>query len=110
MIALTHIPSTNMQACERTFVPHAAIDHALAMHQHAAYCDALRRCRAKVVTLDINLDLPDATFIEDAAIVLDEVAVLCSMGTASRRREPLQIEPILREYREVTRVELPATI
>ena len=110
MIALTHIPSPNMQACERTFVPHASIDHALATQQHAAYREALRRCRAKVVTLNVNVDLPDATFIEDAAIVLDEVAVLCSLGIASRRREPTQIEPILREYREMARIELPATI
>src|SRR5262245_23479237 len=110
MIALTHIPSPNLQACERTYVPHATIDHALALQQHAAYCEALRRCRAKVVTLDVNGNLPDATFIEDTAIVVDEVAVPCSMGTASRRDEPLAIAPILREYRQVERIEPPATI
>jgi dimethylargininase len=110
MIALTHIPSPNMQACERTYVAHEAIDRAQVLRQHAAYCDALRRCRANVVALDVNPSLPDATFIEDTAIVLDEVAVLCSMGTASRRDEPGQIESILREYREVKRIELPATI
>ena len=110
MIALTHIPSPNMQACERTFVPHAPIDHALALTQHAAYCEALRKCRANVVTLDVNSHQPDSTFIEDTAIVLDEVAVLCSMGAASRRDEPAAIEPILRAYREVVRVEPPAAI
>jgi dimethylargininase len=110
MIALTHIPSPNMQSCERTFVPREAIDIALARAQHAAYCQALRDCRAQVVTLDVNEQLADAAFIEDTAIVLDEVAVLCSMGAPSRRGEPGRIEPVLREYREIARIEPPATI
>jgi dimethylargininase len=110
MIALTHIPSPNMEACVRTFVPEAAIDHALSAKQHAAYCQALRDCRVQVVTLDVNASRPDAAFIEDTAIVLDEVAVLCSLAPPSRREEPTAIEPVLRQYREVRRVELPAMI
>src|SRR5262245_25244183 len=110
MLALTHLPSNKMQTCERTFVPHAQIDCERALAQHAAYCDALRSCRAKVVALDVNADAPDGVFIEDTAIVLDEVAVLASMGTASRRHEPRAIEPILREHREVEHINPPATI
>jgi dimethylargininase len=110
MIAITHVPSPNMQSCERTFVPRAVIDAARARAQHAAYCQALRDCRAQVVTLNVNEELPDAAFIEDTAIVLDEVAVICSMGAASRRDEPARIEPVLREYREIARIEPPATI
>src|SRR5262249_28856941 len=52
----------------------------------------------------------DCAFVEDTAVVLDEVAVLASMGTASRRAEPAAIEPELRKYREVRRVEAPATL
>jgi dimethylargininase len=99
-----------MQSCERTFVPQGAIDLARARAQHAAYCQALRDCRAQVVTLNVNEQLADAAFIEDTAIVLDEVAVLSSMGAASRRGEPARIEPVLREYREIARIEPPATI
>jgi dimethylargininase len=110
MIALTHVPSPNMQCCERTFVRQAAIDSARAQAQHAGYCQALCDCRAQVVTLNVNEPMADAAFIEDTAIILDEVAVLCSMGAASRRGEPARIEPVLREYREVARIEPPATI
>jgi dimethylargininase len=110
MIALTHQPSPNMQACERTFVPHLAIDYSLAVQQHAAYCQALADCGAKVRTLAANSTLPDSTFIEDTAIVLDEVAILCSMGTPSRQAEPARIEPVLREYRPVERILPPATL
>jgi dimethylargininase len=110
MIALTHRPSTNMAACQRTYVPQAAINLELAERQHAAYCRALAEHGAQVRTLDVNTSLPDCAFIEDSAIVLDEVAILCPMGTDSRRAEPGRIEPVLREYREVVRIDLPATL
>jgi dimethylargininase len=70
----------------------------------------LRHCGVEVHTLDVNVELPDCVFIEDTAIVLDEVAVLASMGTPSRRAEPVGIESELRKYRDVHRVEAPATI
>ena len=110
MIALTHVPSPNLQTCERTYVPHTAIDHARAIEQHAAYCSALRECGASVRTLDVSSELADSVFIEDTAIVLDEIVVLCSMGASSRREEPRRIEAVLRQYREIGRIELPATI
>src|SRR5207248_7311505 len=77
---------------------------------HAAYCETLRSCGATVVTLDINRDLPDCCFVEDAAIVLDEIAILTPMGTDARRAEPPGIEGELRKYRDVVRVERPATL
>jgi dimethylargininase len=110
MLALTHLPSPNMQACQRTFVPQAAIAHERTLAQHAAYCEALRACRVNVVTLNVNAQHPDSTFLEDTAIVLDEVAVLTSMGTPARREEPRGIEPILRQHREVVRIDPPAKI
>jgi dimethylargininase len=110
MLALTHAPSPQMDACELTYIARAPVDHALAARQHADYCQMLQRCGAEVHRLTANLALPDCAFIEDTAIVLDEIAVLASMGAASRRAEPPGIEPELRKYREVVRVELPATI
>ena len=110
MIALTHRTSPNMAACQRTYMPQAAIDLQLADRQHAAYCRTLAACGAQVRTLDVNAALPDCAFIEDTAVVLEEVAILCPMGTASRRAEPAGIEPVLREYREVERIDLPASL
>jgi dimethylargininase len=110
MIALTRLPSVNLQAGERTYVSLAAIDQALAERQHAAYCQALARCGAAVISLPAEPELPDSTFVEDTAIVLDEIALLCSMGAKARRLEPRLIEPVLREYRAIERIELPATI
>src|SRR5438132_2675828 len=110
MLALIHMPSSRMDLAQRTHVPPAAIEYDRAVRQHAEYCRMLQRGGAGVRSLDVNRDLPDCVFIEDTAVVLDEVAVLASMGAASRRAEPAAIEPELRKYREVYRVEAPATL
>jgi dimethylargininase len=110
MLALTHVPSLNLDQCQRTFVAPVPIDYGLAVRQHEAYCRMLRRCGADVRTLAVNRHLPDCVFVEDTAIVLDEIAVLASMGAPSRRAEPAGVAPELWSYREVVRVELPATL
>lgn len=110
LVAITHVPSARLEAGERTYVGHDAIDVGMARLQHAMYEDALRSCGARVVQLDVNRDLPDCVFVEDTAIVLDEVAVMMSMGVDSRRAEPAGIEAALRQWREIERVALPATI
>jgi dimethylargininase len=99
-----------MQDYEHTYVGDQAIDLALAATQHAAYCDAMRRCGVEVITLDANRAMADAVFVEDTALVLDEIAVMMSPGAPSRRREPAGIEPALRQFRAIDRVRLPATI
>jgi dimethylargininase len=91
-------------------VAREGIDFGRAQAQHAAYCQALRECGIAVRVLDVNGAEPDGVFIEDTAVMLDEVAILCSMGTEARRPEPAAIEPILAEYRTVRRIELPAQI
>src|SRR2546427_13056677 len=92
MIAITHVPSPKMEQCERTYVARTPIDYWRAARQHEEYCRMLRACGADVVTLDANRDLPDCAFVEDTAIVLDEVAVLALMGGESRRAEPAGVE------------------
>ncbi len=110
MLALTHLPSPRMGDGLRTHVARTPIDNDLAIRQHAAYCARLRQCGASVRTLDVNRELPDCTFIEDTAIVLDELAVLTSMGNPARRPELPGIARELASYRPVSRIELPAAI
>jgi dimethylargininase len=110
MLALTHLPSPHLDRGQRTHVTRVRLDYALAVRQHGEYCAALRTCGVEVRTLDVNRESPDGTFIEDTAVVLDELAVLASLGTEARRGEPAGIEPELRKYREVCRVEAPARL
>lgn len=109
-IALTHLPSPKMEDAIRTFAEHERIDLERVAAQHTAYREALAKAGAQVVVLDTNLVHPDCVFIEDVAIVLDEIAILTPMGAPSRTPEPAGIEPTLRTYREVVRIESPAAI
>jgi dimethylargininase len=110
LIAITHVPSPNMQDYERTYVDDQAIDLDVALLQHEAYRDALEQCGAQVTVLGANRDMADCVFVEDTAIVLDELAVMMSPGAVTRRREPAGIEPELRKYRTIERITLPGTI
>ncbi len=110
MLAITHTPSPAMSECLLTFVTRSVIDQHRAEEQHEAYCRMLGDCGLDVRTLDVNRELPDCAFIEDLAVVLDEVAVVTRPRTASRRRETAQVESALREYRPVERVDAPATL
>jgi dimethylargininase len=93
-----------------TFVQREPIDFNRALEQHGEYCRVLADCGADVHTLSVNAGMPDAVFVEDTAIILDEVAVLASMGAGSRRGEPAAIAAELAKYREVIPVKLPARI
>jgi dimethylargininase len=106
VIALTREPSASLGDGERTHRAREPIDARRAAGQHAEYRRALAGCGARVTTLPALDDLPDAVFIEDVALVLDEVAILFAMGVSSRREEPARTAAEIRRWREV--VPLPA--
>jgi dimethylargininase len=108
--AIVHKVSPNISQCELTFVDRSLIDFELAKRQHGDYCAALERLGVNVTVLSENKSYPDCCFVEDTAIVVDELAVICSMGASSRRAEAKLIERELSKYREIARICLPATI
>jgi dimethylargininase len=110
-VAVTHIPPESLEQGERSFVGRDAIDMARARAQHATYCDLLRSLGCEVITLSANAKFADSVFVEDTAIVLDELAVMASPGATSRRAEVAAIETELRKHRKVIeRIELPGTL
>lgn len=108
--ALTHEVSPRIAECEVTFVDRVPINLPLAMRQHDDYCAALEGLGVVVERLSENESYPDSCFVEDTAIVVDELAIICSMGVASRRGETRLIERELSKYREIARISLPTTI
>jgi dimethylargininase len=54
--------------------------------------------------------LPDAVFIEDTAIVVDELAVIARMGALRRRDEVKSLITVLANYRPLEFLESPATL
>lgn len=55
-------------------------------------------------------EFPDSVFIEDTAVVLDEVAIVTRPGAASRRGETGAVEAALSRYRPIARIAAPATL
>ena len=110
LIAITRDISPNFNQCELTHLTRTPIDVALARQQHHAYQVALRRLGCEVITLPAEPDLPDSVFVEDAAIVLDEVALITRPGAASRRPEAQLIAEALRPYRALRYIEAPGTV
>ena len=95
LIALTNAVSSKLVDL------YPAVDQAKALQQHEHYCEALQRHGAQVRRLSVNAEHGDGCFIEDNAVVVDEVAILTTMGAAHRRQEPRAIAPVLAEYRPV---------
>ncbi len=110
LLGLTHVVSPKIDTGELTYINREAVDFALAQQQHEQYCRMLASLGVEVTMLDGNRNLPDSCFVEDTAIVLDEIAIITSMGTASRRSEPEAVEQELSKYRETISIQLPATI
>jgi putative FmdB family regulatory protein len=55
--------------------------------------------------------MPDAVFVEDMAVVLDEGAVICRPGAASRRGEtPGVLEALARHGRPLQQIQAPGTL
>jgi dimethylargininase len=110
LVAVTRPVSSSLPRCEISFIDREPIDVAVARRQHAAYEAALARAGARVVRLPAADEHPDATFVEDTALVLDELAVIPIMGAPSRRGETVEVERCLAGYRLIARLVPPATL
>jgi dimethylargininase len=110
LIAITRPVSPSINRCELTFHNKEPIDVSKAATQHAAYEACLRELGVPVVSLAIEPDLPDSVFVEDTAVVVDELAVIPVMGAPSRRRETVGIAAALSAYRPLKFLEPPATL
>ncbi len=110
VVALTHAVTAALAECELTYLARQPIDVDRAMRQHGAYCQALASLGCQVRTLEVSPAHADAVFVEDAVVVLDEVAIAGSMGAVSRRPEVKNLLPVIAAYRPIERVEFPATL
>jgi dimethylargininase len=96
--------------CELSFREREEVDLERALAQHAAYAALLRSLGLEVVELPADPAFPDCCFVEDVAVVLDEVALLTRPGAESRRGEVAAIETALARYRPIETTPPPATL
>lgn len=109
-VALTREVSAAIADCELTHQTRVPIDFAAARAQHAAYERALTDAGYRVDRLPTTADLPDSVFIEDIAIVVDELAVITRPGAESRRAEIPVVAAALAKHRPLAAVEAPGTV
>ena len=109
-IAITRAVSAGIGTCELTHLERTAIDVERARAQHRAYEEALAQACCRVESLPALDDLPDSVFVEDVAVVLDEIAVFTRPGAESRRPETARMAQVLSNYRRVTFIQAPGTL
>jgi len=85
-------------------------DYEKALEQHRAYCAALQQCGLALILLDADERYPDGCFVEDTAIVTEDVAILCNPGAASRRGEVAAVAEVLAKYRPLAAIKPPGTV
>ena len=110
LTAITRAVSPAIVNCELTFLARQPIDLSKACDQHRAYEQLLEKLGARVISLPAEPALPDSMFVEDPAIVLDELAVMLPLGTESRRPEASSLAQALSKFRKLEYVTPPATL
>lgn len=110
LVALTRGVSASLAECELTELERSLIDPDRARAQHAEYQGALEDLGCEVRSLPASPDLPDCVFIEDTAVVVNEIAILARPGAVSRRPEVAGVAEALQPHRELARIEPPGTL
>lgn len=110
LTAVTREIDSSLGSCELAFLPRASIDIALAQQQHLQYQSVLSSLGCEIVVVPTEPGLSDSVFIEDTAIVLDQIAVLLRPGAESRRPEVTSIEKVLQQHRTLRSIQSPGTV
>jgi dimethylargininase len=109
-LAITRAVSPDLASCQLTHLPRLPIDAARAAAEHADYERALEHLGCEVHQIPAGENMPDSVFIEDTAIVLDEIAVLMRPGAVTRRAEVPAVAEALRPHRALLALEEPGTM
>lgn len=107
---MTRAISPALERCELAHIARQAIDLAVARRQHESYERALAEAGCRVNRIAAGDDMPDSVFIEDAAVVVDELAVVTRPGAESRRGETAAVASALAPYRRLVTIEPPGTL
>jgi dimethylargininase len=110
LFAITRGVSPRFNECELTRIDRTPIDLDVAGAQHHQYEQTLERLGVRIHHLPAEVGMPDSVFVEDAAVVFEEVAIITRPGAKSRRAETESIEKTLAPYRRTVRVDAPGLL
>ncbi len=109
-IAITRAVSPAIGQCELSYLERQPIDPALAAAQHDQYERRLAAYGCRVIRTEDAPELPDAVFVEDAAVVLEDIAIIARPGAVSRRAETESVAAAVKRFRPLHRIGPPATL
>ncbi|NIO02253.1 MAG: amidinotransferase [Candidatus Latescibacteria bacterium] len=89
---------------------HLEVSVDLAKEQHAAYCAALEGLGLGLIKIEADNRFPDCCFVEDAAIIVDDKAIVLPMGAPSRIGEEREVRKRLADFKEIFEIEPPANM
>jgi dimethylargininase len=110
LLAITREISPAIAKCELTYLAREPIDLELARAQHRQYTECLAQLGCTVQQLPAEAELPDSVFVEDTAVVLDEVALITRPGADSRKPETESTARALAPYRQLLRLTAPGAL
>jgi len=86
-------------------------NYSLALHQHHEYIEALKKCGLEVTVLEADENYPDSVFIEDAALLTPQCAIITNPGASSRKGETFEISKTLHRFcSNIETIEDPGTL
>jgi dimethylargininase len=109
--ALVRRPGPRLDDGLLTHLERIPVDLELAERQWQSYVEALRAEGWETIEVPPADDCPDAVFVEDTVVVLDDVAVISRPGADERKPETAATEETLvgLGYR-IARIEAPGTL
>lgn len=99
--AIVRAPGKSYINCVSTHPLKKTIDVEKAKAQHESFCKILKRIGLEVVRLDPDENYPDGCFVEDCAIIHEDIAVICNLKPRSRKGEEVAVEVILNSDKKI---------
>jgi dimethylargininase len=110
LLALTRAVPRSIDRCELTHLDRIPIDYQRAVDEHERYEAALKELGCRVERLPDAPDQPDSVFVEDTAVVFDDLAVITRPGALSRRGEVAATVAALSRHRPLAFIQAPGTL
>jgi dimethylargininase len=95
MRAIVRPPSPALADGLVTHIDRSPVDTSAAVAQWHGYVDAMRSNGWEIIHAPAADDCPDGVFVEDAAVVFDDIAVITRPGATSRQAEVDTMRPVL---------------
>ncbi|MBW2121508.1 MAG: N(G),N(G)-dimethylarginine dimethylaminohydrolase, partial [Deltaproteobacteria bacterium] len=78
--------------------------------QHREYCSLLSRFGFSLIVLPADRRYPDSAFVEDAAVVAGDTAIITRPGAAARRGEVEAVRNALAPYKRIEQILPPGCL